>query len=148
MGDRNIVGYGLSTDTLKSRIPELRSSCGRPSPSLHGVQPQRAIRCDPHHSQFSGPVPSSVTDPPVIPGRFSPNGTPILPLHGTQPQSAIPGEPQRSDPARSSVTQLSVIRFPSDGTPRPPLHGTHRQSVIPQRSDPATSTMAYICGQK
>ena len=106
------------------------------------MQPQRAIRCDPHHSQFSGPVPSSVTDPPVIPGRFSPNGTPILPLHGTQSQSAIPGDPQRSDPARSSVIQPSEIRFPSDGTPRLPLHGTQRQSVIqvnPQRSDPATS---------
>lgn len=108
------------------------------------MQPQRAIRCDPHHSQFSGPVPSSVTDPPVIPGRLSPNGTQILPLHGTQPQSAIPGDPQRSAPARSSVIQPSVIRFPSNGTPRPPLNGAQRQSVIqvnPQRSDPPTSSV-------
>lgn len=110
------------------------------------MQPQSAIRCDPHHSQFSGPVPLSVTDPPVIPGRVSPNGTPILPLHGTQLQSAIPVDPQRSDAARSSVTQLSVIRFPSDGTPRPPLPGAQRQSVIqvnPQRSDPATSSVSH-----
>ena len=108
------------------------------------MQPQSTIRCDPHHSQLSGPVPSSVTDLPVIPGRFSRNGIPILPLHGTQPQSAIPGDPQRSAPARSSVIQLSVIRFPSDGTPRPPLHGAQRQSVIqvnPQSSDPPTSSV-------
>ena len=108
------------------------------------MQPQRAIRCDPHPSQFSGPVPSPVTDPPVIPGRFSRNGIPILPLHGTQPQSAIPGDPQRGAPASSSVIQPSVIRFPSDGTQRPSLHGTQRQSVIqvnPQRSDPATSSV-------
>ena len=108
------------------------------------MQPQRAIRCDPQHSQFSCPVLSSVTDPPVIPGRFSPNGTPILTLHGTQPQSAIPGDLQRSDPARSSIIQLSEIRFPSDGTQRPPLHGAQRQSVIqvnPQRSDPPTSSV-------
>lgn len=108
------------------------------------MQPQRAIRCDPHHSHFSGPVPSSVTDPPVISGRFSPNGIPILPLHETQPQSAIPGDPQRSAAARSSVIQPSVIRFPSNGTPRPPLNGAQRQSVIqvnPQRSHPPTSSV-------
>ena len=108
------------------------------------MQPQRAIRCDPHHSQFSGPVPSSVTDLPVIPGRFSRNGIPILPLHETQPQSAILGDPQRSAPVSSSVIQPSVIQFPSDGTQRPPLHGTQRQSVIqvnPQRSDPTTSSV-------
>ena len=118
--------------------------CGTPSTSQHGLQPQSTIRCDPHHSQFSGPVPSSVTDLPVIPERFSRNGIPILPLHGTQPQSAIPGDLQRSAPARSSVIQLSVIRFPSDGTQRRPLHGTQRQSVIqvnPQRSAPARSSV-------
>lgn len=111
------------------------------------MQPQRAIRCDPHHLQFSGPVPPSVTDPPVIPGRLSPNGTQILPLHGTQPQSAIPGDLQRSDPARSSVIQPSVIRFPSDGTPRPQLHGTQRQTVIrgnSHLSGHATSSVTHL----
>ena len=61
------------------------------------------------HLQFSAPVTSSVTHPPVIPGYSYPYGNRMrAPLLAPPPQSASPGDPHLSGPM-SSVIHPPVI---------------------------------------
>ena len=107
--DPYLIGPGVSTHThstvnLESLLPHgtLRSP-------QYGFHSQSASPSYPH-LQFSGPVTSSVTQPPVIPGYSYPYGNRMrAPQQATQPQSASSGDLHISGPVTSSVAHPPVI---------------------------------------
>ena len=116
-----------STVNLESLFPHetLRSP-------QYGFHPQCASPSYPH-LQVSGPVRSSVTQPPVIPGYSYPYGNPMrAPQRATQPQSASSGDLHISGPVTSSVTHPPVISgyfYPYGNPMRAPLQTTQPQST-------------------
>ena len=86
------------------------------------------------HLQFSVPVMSSVTHPPVIPGYSYPYGNRMrAPLLAPPPQSASPGDPHLSGPM-SSVIHPPVIpgySYPYGNRMRAPLLAPPPQSASP-----------------
>ena len=122
------IGPGVSAHThstvnLGSLLPHetLRSP-------QYGFHPQGASLTYPY-LQFSGPVTSSVTHSPVIPGNRT-----RAPLQAPQPPSASPGDPNLSGPVTSSVTQPPVIpgySYPYGNRMRAPL-----QAPLPQSASP------------
>ena len=85
------------------------------------------------HLQFSGPLTSSVTQPPVIPGYSYPYGNRMrAPQQATQPQSASSGDLHISGPVTSSVTHPPVIpgySYPYGNPMRASLQTTQTQST-------------------
>ena len=134
--------HTLSTDNLESLLPHetLRSP-------QYGFHPQGAIPSYPY-LQFSGPVTSSVTHSPVIPGYSYPYGNPMrAPLQTPQPQSTSSGDPYLSGPM-SSVIHPPVIpgysSYPYGDYMRAPLLAPQPQSASPgdpHRSGPMSSVI-------
>ena len=135
--DPYFIGPGVSThtystDNLESLLPHetMRSA-------QYGFHPQGASPSYPY-LQFSGPVTSSVTHSPVIPGNRT-----RAPLQAPQPQSASPRDPHLGGPM-SSVTHLPVtprnrtnrLRAPQQA-PQPPS----ASSGDPHFSGPITSSV-------
>ena len=128
--------HTLSTDNLESLLPHetMRSP-------QYGFHPKGASPSYPY-LQFSGPVTSSVTHSPVIPGNRM-----RAPLQAPQPQSASPGDPHVSGPVTSSVTQPPVIpaySYPYGNRMRAPLQAPLPQSASPgdpHFSGPVTSSV-------
>ena len=141
------IGPGVSTHThstvnLESLPPHetLRS----PQYGFHsqGTSPSYP------YLQFSGPVTSSVTQPPVIPGYSYPYGNRMrAPQQATQPQSASSGDLHISGPVTSSVTHPPVIpgySYPYGNPMRAPLQTPQPQSTSsgdPYLSGPMSSVM-------
>ena len=144
-----LIAPGVSTHThstvnLESLFPHetLRSP-------QYGFHPQCASPSYPH-LQFSGPVRSSVTQPPVIPGYSYPYGNPMrAPLQSNQPFSASSGDPHFSGPVTSSVTHPPVIpgySYPHGNRMRAPLQASLPQSASPgdpHLSGPVTSSVTH-----
>ena len=85
------------------------------------------------HLQFSAPVTSSVTHPPVIPGYSYPYGNRMRAPLLAPPQSASPGDPHLSGPM-SSVIHPPVIpgySYPCGNHMRAPLLAPPLQSASP-----------------
>ena len=132
--DPYLIAPGVSTHThstvnLESLLPHktLRSP-------QYGFHLQSASPGDPH-LQCSGPVTSSVTQPPVIPGYSYPYGNPMrAPLQTTQPQSTSSCDPYLSGPM-SSVIHRPVIpeysSYPYGNYTRAPLLAPQPQSASP-----------------
>ena len=132
--DPYVIGPGVSTDThstvnLESLPPHetLRSP-------QYGFHLQSASPGYPH-LQFSGPVTSSVTHPPVIPGYSYPYGNRMrAPQLALQRQSASPGDPHLSGPM-FSVIHPPVITgyssYPYGNRMRAPQLALQPQSASP-----------------
>ena len=145
--DPYLIGPGESTHThstvnLESLLPH--ETLGSPQ---YGFHSQSASPSYPH-LQFSGPVTSSVTQPPVIPGYSYPYGNRMrAPQQATQPQSASSGDLHISGPVTSSVTHPPVIPgyfYPYGNPMRAPLQTTQPQSTSsgdPHLSGPMSSVM-------
>ena len=141
------IAPGVSTHThstvnLESLLPHetLRSP-------QYGFHSQSASPSYPH-LQFSGPVTSSVTQPPVIPGYSYPYGNRMrAPQQATQPQSASSGDLHISGPVTSSVTHPPVIpgySYPYGNPMRAPLQTPQPQSASsgdPYLSGPMSSVI-------
>ena len=136
--DPYLIGPGVSTHThstvnLESLLPHetLRSP-------QYGFHSQSASPSYPH-LQFSGPVTSSVTQPPVIPGYSYPYGNRMrAPQQATQPQSASSGDLHISGPVTSSVTHPPVIpgySYPYGNPIRALLQTTQPQIASPGDPD-------------
>ena len=141
------IAPGVSTHThstvnLESLLPHgtLRSP-------QYGFHSQSASPSYPH-LQFSGPVTSSVTQPPVIPGYSYPYGNRMrAPQQATQPQSASSGDQHISGPVTSSVAHPPVIPgyscYPYGNYMRTPLLAPQPQSASP--GDPHLSgPMSFV----
>ena len=132
-----ISTHTLSTVNLESPLPHetLRSP-------QYGFHPQGASPSYPC-LQFSGPVTSSATHTPVIPGDRT-----RAPLQA-QPQSTSPGDPHLSGPITSSVTHPPVIprySYPCGNRMRAPLQAPEPQSASPgdpHLSGPVTSSVTH-----
>ena len=131
-----------STVNLESLLPHgtLRSP-------QYGFHSQSASPSYPH-LQFSGPVTSSVTQPPVIPGYSYPYGNRMrAPQQATQPQSASSGDLHISGPVTSSVAPPPVIpgySYPYGNPMRAPLQTPQPQSTSsgdPHLSGPMSSVI-------
>ena len=131
-----------STVNLESLLPHgtLRSP-------QYGFHSQSASPSYPH-LQFSGPVTSSVTQPPVIPGYSYPYGNRMrAPQQATQPQSASSGDLHISGPVTSSVAHPPVIpgySYPYGNRMRAPLQTPQPQSTSsgdPYLSGPMSSVI-------
>ena len=147
--DPYLIAPGESTHThstvnLESLLPHetLRSP-------QYGFHPQCASPSYPH-LQFSGPVTSSVTHPPVIPGYSYPHGNRMrAPLQASLPQSASPGDPYLSGPVKSSVTHpplLPAYSYPYGNRMRAPLQVPQPPSASPgdpHLSGPVTSSVTH-----
>ena len=147
--DPYLIGPGESTHThstvnLESLLPHetLRSP-------QYGFHSQSASPSYPH-LQFSGPVTSSVTNPPVILGYSYPYGNRMIALlQAPQPQSASPGDAYLNAPM-SSVIHPPVIpgysSYPYGNRMRAPLLSPQPQSARPggpHLSGPITSSVTY-----
>ena len=145
--DPYLIAPGESTHThstvnLESLLPHgtLRSP-------QYGFHSQSASPSYPH-LQFSGPVTSSVTQPPVIPGYSYPYGNRMrAPQQATQPQSASSGDLHISGPVTSSVAHPPVIpgysSYPYGNYMRTPLLAPQPQSASP--GDPHLSgPMSFV----
>ena len=142
-----LIAPGVSTHThstvnLESLFPHetLRSP-------QYGFHSQSASPSYPH-LQFSGPVTSSVTQPPVIPGYSYPYGNRMrAPQQATQPQSASSGDLHISGPVTSSVAHPPVIpgySYPYGNPMRAPLQVPQPQSTSsgdPYLSGPMSSVI-------
>ena len=145
--DPYLIGPGVSTHThstvnLESLLP--RETLRSPQ---YGFHSQSASPSYPH-LQFSGPVTSSVTQPPVIPGYSYPYGNRMrAPQQATQPQSAISGDLHISGPVTSSVAPPPVIpgySYPYGNRMRAPLQTPQPQSTSsgdPYLSGPMSSVI-------
>ena len=126
--DPYFIGPGVSTHTLPTvNLESLLPHETMRSPQ-YGFHPQGASPSYPY-LQFSGPVTSSVTHSPVIPGNRM-----RAPLQAPQPQSASPGDPHLSGPVTSSVTQPPVIpgySYPYGNRMRAP-----QQAPLPPSASP------------
>ena len=133
--DPYLIAPGESTHThstvnLESLLP--RETLRSPQ---YGFHPQSASQSYPH-LQFSGPVTSSVTHPPVIPGYSSyPYGNRMrAPQLAPQRQSVSPGDPHLSG-RMFSVIHTPVIpgysSYPYGNRMRAPQLAPQRQSVSP-----------------
>ena len=102
--DPYLIGPGVSTHTHSTvNLESLFRHETLRSPQ-YGFHSQSASPSYPH-LQFSGPVTSSVTHSPVIPGNRM-----RAPLRAQpQPQSTSPGDSYLSGPVTSSVTHPPVI---------------------------------------
>ena len=131
-----------STVNLESLLP--RETLRSPQ---YGFHSQSASPSYPH-LQFSGPVTSSVTQPPVIRGYSYPYGNRMrAPQRATQPQSAISGDLHISGPVTSSVAPPPVIpgySYPYGNPMRAPLQTPQPQSTSsgdPHLSGPMSSVI-------
>ena len=145
--DPYLIGPGLSTHThstvnLESLLPHetLRSP-------QYGFHSQSASPSYPH-LQFSGPVTSSVTQPPVIPGYSYPYGNCMrAQQQATHSQSASSGDLHISGPVTSSFTHPPVIpvyTYPYGNPMRVPLQTPQLQSTSsddPYLSSPMSSVI-------
>ena len=145
--DPYLIAPGVSTHThstvnLESLLPHetLRSP-------QHGFHLQSTSPSYPH-LQFSGPVTSSLTQPPVIPGYSYPYGNLMrAPQQATQPQSASSGDLHISGPVTSSVAHPPVIpgySYPYGNPMRAPLQVPQPQSTSsgdPYLSGPMSSVI-------
>ena len=147
--DPYFIAPGVSTHThstvnLENLLPHetLRSP-------QYGFHSQSASPSYPH-LQFSGPVTSSVTNPPVILGYSYPYGNRMIALlQAPQPQSASPGDAYLNAPM-SSVIHPPVIpgysSYPYGNRMRAPLLSPQPQSARPggpHLSGPITSSVTY-----
>ena len=133
-----------STVNLESLLPHetLRSP-------QYGFHSQSASPSYPH-LQFSVPVTSSVTNPPVILGYSYPYGNRMIALlQAPQPQSASPGDAYLNAPM-SSVIHPPVIpgysSYPYGNRMRSPPLSPQSQSARPggpHLSGPITSSVSY-----
>ena len=121
--DPYFIGPGVSTHTYSTdNLENLLPHETMRSPQ-YGFHPQGASPSYPY-LQLSGPVTSSVTHSPVIPGNRT-----RAPLQAPQPQSASPRDPHLGGPM-SSVTPLPV-------TPR---NRTNRLRAPQQASQPPSAS--------
>ena len=124
--DPYFIGPGVSTHTYSTgNLENLLPHETMRSPQ-YGFHPQDASPSYPY-LQLSGPVTSSVTHSPVIPGNRT-----RAPLQAPQPQSASPRDPHLGGPM-SSVTHLPVT--PRNRTNRmraAPLQAPQPQSASPR----------------
>ena len=102
------------------------------------------------HLQFSGPITSSVTNPPVILGYSYPYGNRMTaPLQAPQPQSGNRGDSYISGPITSSFMHPPVIlgySYPYGNCMVAPLQAPHPQSASPGDSyisGPITSSVTH-----
>ena len=126
--DPCLIAPGVSTHThctvnLESLLPHetMRSP-------QYGFHPQGASPSYPY-LQFSGPVTSSVTHSPVIPGNRM-----RAPLQAPQPQSPSPGDSYYTVPVTSSFTHPRVIpgfSYSHGNRTRAPLQQPQPQSASP-----------------
>ena len=131
--DPYLIGPGVSTHTqstvnLESLFPD--ETLRFPQ---YGFHSQSASPSYPH-LQFSDPVTSSVTHPPVIPGYSYPYGNRMrAPPQASLPQSASQGDPHLSGPM-SSVIHPPVSPgyfYPYGNSTRDPLLAPQPQSASP-----------------
>ena len=114
------------------------------------LQAPQPLSASPGDSYISGPITSSVTHPPVIPGYSHPYRNHMrAPLQAPQPQSASPGDAHLSGPM-SSVIHPPVIpgysSYPYGNRMRAPLLAPQPQSASPgspHLSGPITSSVTY-----
>ena len=139
--DPYFIGPGVSTHTYSTdNLENLLPHETMRSPQ-YGFHPQGASPSYPYR-QFSGPVTSSVTHSPVIPGNRT-----RAPLQAPQPQSASPGDPYYTVPVTSSFTHPPVIpgySYPHGNRMRAPLQQPQPQSASPgdlHLSGPVTSSV-------
>ena len=141
------IGPGVSTHTHSTvNLGSLFPHETMRSPQ-YGFHSQSASPSYPH-LQFSGPVTSSVTQPPVIPGYSYPYGNRMrAPQQATQPQSASAGDLHISGPVTSSVAHPPVIpgySYPYGNPMRAPLQTPQPQSTSsgdPYLSGPVPSVI-------
>ena len=139
--DPYFIGHGVSTHTLPTdNLESLLPHETMRSPQ-YGFHPQGASPSYPY-LQFSGPVSSSVTHSPVIPGNRM-----RAPLQAPQPQSPSPGDPYYTVPVTSSFTHPPVIpgfSYSHGNRMRAPLQQPQPQSASPgdlHLSGPVTSSV-------
>ena len=139
---RGVSTHNHSTVNLESLLPHgtLRSP-------QYGFHLQSASPSYPH-LQCSGPVTSSVTQPPVIPGYSYPYGNCMrAQQQATHSQSASSGDLHISGPVTSSVTHPPVIpvyTYPYENPMRAPLQTPQLQSTSsgdPYLSSPMSSVI-------